>query len=338
MEKKPLIKPYRMALEVTGECRFLCRHCQTNTQTPPAPDLDTNSWLKILTSLAHYTKCTTIFTGGEPLERSDFFDLLDHARSLELKTVVATCGYLIDESTIGRLQQAGVSALSLSIDGASAETHDKIRQAHGSFEAVLQAAQRARQAGLSFQVNTTLNRLNRSEVIAIANLTEQIGAACFNPFVMVPKNRDLTVADQLLDPVEYETLLNELLTIKLRSPVEMRVTCGPQLARIARTRAEERVEATSGCLGGREFGFISRQGDVRACGFLDLPAGNLVANGFDFRHIWEESQILRNLQDRQQITGKCSLCDYLDFCGGCRARAFLASDDYLGEDPLCQGS
>lgn len=335
MDPTPVTKPSRMALEVTHQCQFNCRHCRSETH--PKPDLDTTAWKKILSSLARYTQCAVVITGGEPMERPDIFELLTCAHNLGLQVVLATCGYLVNETNIAQLQEAGVASLSLSLDGASSETHDKIRQAPGGFDAVMKAAKLTRAAGLPFQINTTLSRINQAEVIAIAALTEQIGAACFNPFILVPAKNDMEIANQLLDSVEYEALLNELLTIKIRSPLEIRVTCGPQLARITRTRAEERVGAVTGCLGGREFGYITQQGDVQTCGSLEVPAGNLVANGYDFRHIWEESQLLQTVRDRKQISGKCSLCQYLDFCGGCRARAFLASGDYLGEDPLCCG-
>lgn len=326
-----------MALEVTGHCEFQCRHCRANTQTEPVPDLDTQTWKRILKALAEYEQCVVIFTGGEPLERTDLFELLDYTRQVGLRAVLATCGYRINKEILQHLLDVGVLSLSLSLDGASAETHDKIRQAPGAFNAVLQTAQLAREGGMPFQINTTLSRVNQAEVIAIAELTERLGAACFNPFILVPAGRGQDLTDQLLDPVEYETLLNELLTIKMRSNIDMRVTCGPQMARVERTRAEARLDASPGCLGGREFGFITRNGDLQTCGFLPVPAGNLIKNRYNFQHLWENSPVLTTLRDRKQIKGKCSLCKYLDFCGGCRARAFLTSGDFLGEDPSCNG-
>ena len=109
----------------------------------------------------------------------------------------------------------------------------------------------------------------------------------------MPTGRGRDLSDQLLDPVQYETLLNELLQIKLNSKIEVRVTCGPQFSRVvSESKAEKRVGVVRGCMGGCQFGFVSRQGDVQTCGFLDIPAGNLVQNGFDFRAIWERSDLL----------------------------------------------
>ncbi|MFC1761349.1 radical SAM protein [Planctomycetota bacterium] len=330
-----IIKPQIMAFEVTGKCQFHCRHCRANAECTPTGELTTDQCKQILFALANYAKCMVIFTGGEPLERPDIFELLDHTQSLGLGSVMATCGYLIDKDMIKRLQEAKVMALSFSLDGSSAETHDLFRQAKGAFNAVLKATELARAAGMRFQINTTLSRINKHEVIAISAMAERMGAACFNPFILVPTGRGEELSDQLLDPVEYETLLNELLKIKINSSIPMRVTCGPQFARITRTRAEERVDAAPGCMGGREFGFISRQGVVQTCGFLQISAGNLLENGYDFRQIWEESHFLEEIRDREHYSGKCSMCAYMDTCGGCRARAFAASGDYLGNDPLC---
>ena len=200
----------------------------------------------------------------------------------------------------------------------------------------MRAATLARAAGLPFQINTTISRLNVREVIAIAGLAERLGASCFNPFILVPTGRGTDLTDQVLDPVEYETLLNELWRMKRQMRIELRVTCGPQFARVAQqTGAERRVGAVHGCMGGRHFGFVSRRGDVQTCGFLNMVAGNLVQNGYDFGAIWEESSLFNALRDRTNITGACRLCPYLEACGGCRARAFALSGDVLASDPIC---
>jgi radical SAM protein with 4Fe4S-binding SPASM domain len=88
-------------------------------------------------------------------------------------------------------------------------------------------------------------------------------------------------------------------------------------------------------MGGRGFGFISYRGDVQTCGFLDISAGNLVENGYNFKKIWRESDLLKEIRDLSSYTGKCRTCEYIALCGGCRARAYAVSGDYLASDPLC---
>lgn len=270
------------------------------------------------------------------MEREDIYELIRYARKTGLRVVMATCGYLIDEKTIAKLKKAGVMALSFSIDGAGAETHDKFRDAKGAFDSTINAIKIAREAHVRFQINTTISKINADEIIGIARLAKQLGAYCFNPFILVPTGRGSEIADEILDPVEYETLLNELLRIKIKSGIKVRVTCGPQFARVCRqAEAKGLMKDVPGCMGGVGFGFISYRGDVQICGFLDVPAGNLIKDNFNFKKIWEESQLLKEIRGVQDYKGICGKCEYAELCGGCRARAYAMTGDYMGEDPAC---
>jgi radical SAM protein with 4Fe4S-binding SPASM domain len=300
-------------------------------------DLTTAQCKKILSAVARFSKtCMIILTGGEPMEREDIYKIIRHGRKRGLRIVLASCGYLIDDESIGKLKQAGVSALSFSLDGASAETNDTFRQSRGAFDAVIKAAQTARRAGVRFQINTTISKINIDEALGTADLARKLGAYCFNPFILVPTGRGQQLTDVILDPVEYEALLNELLQLKLQSGIEVRVTCGPQFARVCRQEKVERISGSvGGCIGGREFGFISYRGDVQACGFLNISAGNVVENGYNFGKIWRESELLKEIRNPSAYKGACGICEYVATCGGCRARAYTMSGDYLAGDPVC---
>ena len=140
----------------------------------------------------------------------------------------------------------------------------------------------------------------------------------------------------ILDPVKYETLLNELLKMKLESEIEIRVTCGPQFARVCRqVKLKQLTNSVNGCMGGKSFGFISYRGDVQTCGFLDISAGNLIENDFDFGKIWLASEFLEQIRNLSEYKGSCAVCEYVATCGGCRARAYAMSGDYLATDPVC---
>lgn len=270
------------------------------------------------------------------MERPDIYDLIEYARTKKLRVVMATCGYLLDDDSIAKLKKAGVSALAFSIDGSSAETHDRFRQSDGSFDTVIKAAEVARKAKMPFQINTTISKVNAGEILGIAELVKRLGASCFNPFMLVPTGRAKEMDDAVLDPVQYEYLLNELLRIKLRGEIEVRVTCGPAFARVCeQAKAKGLMAEGKGCIGGRGFGFISWKGDVQTCGFLEVSAGNLVANGFNFGKIWLKSKVLNEIRDVSAYKGNCGECEYVGLCGGCRARAMAIYGDYLAGDPVC---
>jgi radical SAM protein with 4Fe4S-binding SPASM domain len=330
-------KPRLIAFEVTRRCRFNCRHCRADADRAACGDeLSTEQCKRILDAVAAYEKCVVILTGGEPTERGDIVELVRHGRSLGLRIVMATCGYSIDDASLAVLKDAGVLALSISLDGATAQTHDAFRRTPGAFDAAVRAAQAARRAGLRFQINTTITRGNLAEIPAIAEKARQLGAYCFNPFILVPTGRGEEIAGEILEPQQYAELLADLLQLKTDLSIELRVTCGPQYARVYREAnlPEPRVH-TSGCMGGRGFGFISHRGDVQTCGFLDISAGNLVENGYDFAAIWDHSPFLDEIRDVQSYKGPCGRCACLRVCGGCRARAYTMTGDYTGSDPVC---
>jgi radical SAM protein with 4Fe4S-binding SPASM domain len=90
---------------------------------------------------------------------------------------------------------------------------------------------------------------------------------------------------------------------------------------------------TRGCLAGTGVCFISHRGEVQPCGYLPVSAGNVLETPFN--DIWEKSEVFLTLRDFKTLKGKCGICEYKGVCGGCRARAHYASDDFLEEEPYC---
>jgi len=330
------IKPRIIAFEVTRRCRYNCRHCRAKADPAAQHEMSTDQCKKVIKSVADFNRCMLILTGGEPTERTDICELIRYGGSLGLRVVMATCGYSMDTDFAAEMKEAGLVSLSFSLDGADAQTHDSFRRAEGAFDAVMCAAEVVRRAGIRFQINTTISKTNIDQVEAIADLARDIGACCFNPFILVPMGRGREMRDEILAPDTYEKLLVDLLEIKRNSRIEVRVTCGPQFARISRQHgAKTDIGSTTGCMGGKGFGFISSRGDVQTCGFLDISAGNIIESDYDFGRIWTQSPFLQQIRDLSSYKGKCSRCEWLSVCRGCRARAYAVTGDYLAADPVC---
>jgi MoaA/NifB/PqqE/SkfB family radical SAM enzyme len=226
------LKPRLIAFEVTRRCRYECKHCRASAGMGHKYELSTQQCRKIVAAVAEFAKPILIVTGGEPMEREDIYEIMEYAHEQGLRVVMATCGYMIDAVSLKKLRKAGVSALSFSIDGASADSHDAFRQTNGAFDSIMKAAEMARKTKMPFQINTTVSTLNAGEGIGSAELAKRIGASCWNPFLLVPTGRGEQIADAMLDPIEYESLLGELLRIKLMGDIQVRCTCAPQFARV----------------------------------------------------------------------------------------------------------
>lgn len=272
------------------------------------------------------------------MEREDIYELIEYGNSIGHKVAMATSGYMINDESVRRLKNYGILTLSFSLDGSDAHSHDSFRKVTGAFDITLSAIQKCREYGIRFQINTTVTRRNVEHVHKIAQLAKDLGAYCFNPFILVPTGRGSVLSDEILKPDRYERLLEEFAALKSENSIDVRITCGPQFHRIM-TQTISDISPSQrklrGCMAGGEFAFISYRGDVQTCGFLDISAGNLIDNGYDFADIWENSALLNSIRDLSLYQGKCRDCEYIENCGGCRARAFGMTGNYLASDPIC---
>lgn len=330
--------PRLIAWETTRACPLACKHCRAAAQpTADADELSTDEGRRLLEGIAAFARPTIILTGGEPMLRSDIYDLAAYARELGLRAVMAPCGMLLSDQTAARLVAAGIEHISISIDGADAAAHDAFRGVPGAFDGALRGIEAAKRAGLGFQINTTVTQHNVAHLEAILDLAVRLGASAFNPFLLVPTGRGRLLADQEISAAEYETTLTWLATQQDRRDIHIRVTCAPHYQRILRQsgRAAASARAPKGCMGGKAFAFVSSRGKVQICGFLDVECGDLRRERFDFRKVWETSEVFLQMRRPDEYRGRCGYCEFRHVCGGCRARAFALSGDYLGEEPFC---
>ncbi len=333
MEQKNRIPALRMiAWELTRACNLACRHCRASALAcAPPGELTTQEALALLDDIAAFAQPTIILTGGEPLLRADLYDLARHTTDVGLRPVVATNGSLLDAAAARRLAAAGVRRISVSLDGADAAHHDSLRGVPGAFDASLRGLAAAREAGLPFQINTTVTTNNADQLPAIYQLAIRLGAVAHHIFLLVPTGRAAALRGMELDAPRYEAILGWLADQYAGSPIEIRATCAPHFYRILRQRGIP--TQARGCLAGQSFCFISHLGDVQPCGYLDRQVGNVRQKSL--REIWESAELFRDLRDHSAYGGKCGSCGFLAVCGGCRARAYEATGDPLGPEPLC---
>jgi heme b synthase len=338
--------PLRLvAWETTRNCNLNCIHCRAAaTRGPYRDELDTDAALSLVDQIAAVGQPIVILTGGEPLMRPDIFEIARYGTDIGLRMVMAPNGTLIDADNARRMVAAGIQRISISLDGADAASHDRFRGVAGAFEGALLGIGHARDAGLEFQINTTVTRANLEQIPRIQDLAVELGAVAHHIFLLVPTGRGKYIVDQAIDAEQYEQTLNWFYDQRGKTPLQLKATCAPHYYRILRQRARAEglsvtfeshgLDAvTRGCLAGTGFCFISNQGVVQPCGFLALACGNVTET--PFADIWHDSEIFAALRDPDRLEGKCGRCEYRRVCGGCRARAFEATGNFLTEEPLC---
>ena len=334
-----------VAWETTRNCNLACIHCRASAiQGPFSGELDTDASFRLLDQIVQVGKPIIILTGGEPLLRTDIFDIAKYGTAKGLRMVMAPNGTLITEDIAKQMADSGIQRISISLDGATSKSHDRFRGVDGAFEGALRGIRLAKDAGIEFQINTTITKTNLHEIAKIQELAIKLGAVAHHIFLLVPTGRGKYIVDQEITATEYERTLNWFYDQKEKTPLQLKATCAPHYYRILRQRAKLEGKSvtvkthgmdamTRGCLGGIGFCFISHRGVVQPCGFLDVNCGDITQTSFE--DIWNRSDIFLSLRNFDGLKGKCGACEFKKVCGGCRARAYEATGDLLAEEPLC---
>src|SRR5215475_4235471 len=224
--------------EVTKGCNLRCIHCRaTATELSSPTDLSTDKALGIIDQIAAAADPILVLSGGEPLYRSDIFQLARHATDKGLRVALATNGTLVTKDVARMIVDAGVRRVSISLDGADALTHDSFRGIPGAFDAAVRGLRNLKELGMSVQINMTIARHNAHQLPDVLQLARNLGADARHTFLLVPVGCGVDIAaEQMVPPEEYERMLNWFYDQSLAGGIELKATCAPHYFRVARQR------------------------------------------------------------------------------------------------------
>jgi radical SAM protein with 4Fe4S-binding SPASM domain len=345
--------------ESTIQCNLSCAHCRRlESDEAAVKDLSTAQAMDLIKQLAQLGKDqgvmpVLVFSGGEPLCRGDLFELVAQANSFGIIPALATNGTLIDAATSELIKTNGIKRVSVSLDGATAEVHNKLRQLEGSFENTLEGIGHLRENKVPFQINITLTKHNAGQLEDVYELAKSIGAVALHIFMLVPVGCGQILAEtDMLSPQQYEQMLVKVHRLDSLGQLQIKVTCGPHYERVLRQKGlyqsrEDKAQHSyssvpgrtghkgpaRGCLAGLGVLFVGHQGDVFPCGYLPVNCGNILEDNLS--NIWYGNKNLASMRDSSCLEGKCGVCGYKEVCGGCRGRAYAATGNFMAEEPFC---
>jgi AdoMet-dependent heme synthase len=338
-----------LAWEMTRRCNLACVHCRSSStlEVDQHPDFSTEEAFRVLDDLATFAKPVIVLSGGEPLLRPDIFEIARYGNQKGFRMCLATNGTYITDELCEEIKRSNIKMVSLSLDGATAETHDAFRQQKGAFDATIRAAELFKAHGIPFLINSSFTKHNQKEIIHCFRLAKKLGAKAWYMFMVIPTGRGEEIIADLITPEEYDEIL-EWHYLMEQEEVDMlvRPTCAPHYYRVRfeeNKKADTRVKSrpltfspggSKGCLAGQTIALIDVDGNVLPCSYLPKSAGNVREKSF--KTIWESSELLLNLRDFSSYKGRCGSCEYIKVCGGCRARAEMMKNDYMAEDPFCR--
>jgi len=343
-------RPFIAIWEVTQACDLACVHCRASAQPDRHPmELSTSEGKALIDQIVAMYVPVFVLTGGDPIKRPDLFELIGHARSRGVRvSLTPSATPLLTREIIAHLKEAGLARLAVSMDGASAETHDAFRGMSGSFARTLDAVRWANEIGLPVQINTTFSRRNIGEIDAIVALTKSLNITLWSVFFLVPTGRGKL--NDLQSAAEFEQVFEKIYRLSKSASFDIKTTEAPHYRRfllqqrVAERKAGEQAvipekvadaigRAPRGLNDGKGFVFISHVGEVFPSGFLPVSAGNI-------RHeplstVYRESPLFQGLRDTAKLEGKCGVCEFKEICGGSRARAYALTGNPYGEEPCC---
>ncbi|MBU4229213.1 MAG: radical SAM protein [Proteobacteria bacterium] len=341
-------EPKWIAWEITRRCNLKCVHCRSSSglEATGHPDFTLAEARRVLDDIASYAKPVVVLSGGEPLLRPDVFEIATYGTGLGLRMCLATNGTLVTREICDKIKGAGIKMVSLSLDGASAEVHDNFRNQPGAFAGTLNAAKLFKENGIQFLINSSFTKRNQEEIPKIYHLAKELGATAWYMFMIVPTGRGEDIMDELIAPEDYEKLLVWHYEMeKGEKDILVRPTCAPNYYRVVLQQAKEKGDdyerrslqfstgGSKGCLAGQLISLIDVDGNVLPCSYFPLAAGNIREKSF--REIWEHSELFHDLRNFKAYKGRCGSCEYVNVCGGCRARAYAVTGDYMAEEPYC---
>lgn len=340
--------PYIISWNTTWRCNLRCAHCyldadadesRSNSQRDEQSrgELTTKEGFKLIDEIASINPETMlILTGGEPLLRSDIFELSEYASRKGMMVVMGTNGDLVNDGVVQELKRCGVSGVGISLDSTNPDVHDAFRGVKGTWAETIKGIEACKKHGLDFQIQTTVTKNNYTEIPQLIEYAKSLGARVFNLFFLVCTGRGQNITDITVN--QYEETLSYLAKIQrdLRpGTMIIRARCVPVYRRILyQDNPESPLLKTdaSGCLAGTHYCRITPEGDVTPCPYMPTSIGNVRTSSFV--DIWENSEHFKRFR-YPSLKGKCGICEFRLICGGCRARAYASSGDYMDEDNWC---
>lgn len=329
--------------EMTTACNLKCVHCHTQGGATRADELTTDDAKRMLDGLARVKNFRMMaFTGGEPLMRPDLFELLAHARDLGFANTIATNATMIDDTAARALRARGVVIAAVSLDGFTAQTHDRIRGLPGAFDRAVQGMRRLTRAGILLHVNITAMGYNVAQLDDLMELVDELGTSILLIYQLVPVGRGRSIPAAVLGREANERLTKFMARAQGQTNAIMEPVAGPQYwpyllkrARVSSGLPRWLAEKIfHGCSAGRGFVYIKPDGAVWPCPFIEVSCGNVRET--PFTDIWSGSPIFERLRRREWLLeGACGQCPYRRLCGGCRGRAHALTGDLMAEDPCC---
>lgn len=332
--------------EITLKCNLACQHCGSRAGHTRAKELSTEEALNLVTQLAEVGITEVTLIGGEAFLRPDWLSIASAITSAGMLCGMTTGGFGISLDTARRMKEAGISVVSVSVDGLEA-THDRLRGKNGSWQWAFKTMSHLKEVGIPFGCNTQINRLSAPEFPLIYEHIRDAGVFAWQIQLTVPMGNAADNSEILLQPYELLDVYPMIARVAQRASREgVEVQPGNNIGYYGPyerlLRGGDAWSFWQGCNAGLSTLGIEADGAIKGCPSLPTSAytgGNI--RDYSLRTIIEETEELRfNLgagtpKGTEHLWGFCKTCEFAELCrGGCSWTAHVFFNK-RGNNPYC---
>jgi radical SAM protein with 4Fe4S-binding SPASM domain len=334
--------PLLAVWEVTLRCDLSCRHCGSRAGRARHDELSTEECVDLVRQLAGIGTREVAIIGGEPYLRDDWTTIIRAIKDHGMRPTMTTGGRGMTRERARAAAEAGMFAVSVSIDG-ERETHDRLRGVKGSYDAAFAALGYLREAGIHVATNTQINRLTMPEMPRMVDRLGAMNVRSWQIQLTVAMGRAVDEPDVLLQPydlLELQPMLAELVPAAKARGID--VVAGNNVGYFGphenALRGRTRTGHAGGCGAGRVSIGIEADGTIKGCPSLATKTwsgGNVRET--PLKDIWERAEALRYTRDRTVagLWGYCATCYYAEEC---KAGCTWTADSLFGKpgnNPYC---
>jgi radical SAM protein with 4Fe4S-binding SPASM domain len=330
--------PFYFQWHITNFCNLRCAHCYQEDFSKNR-DLDWPGLRKIADNIQRTLEgwkrgaCIHL-TGGEPLLKPELFSLLgelDEKPEVEELGII-TNGTLLNREWIKKLSPfSKLKGFKVSLDGPDAEINDAIRP-EGTFEKVIRNLSLI-EGDKRFEIVSMFTVLKRNyrNLLPVMHLCQDLGIDGLIIERFIPWGRGKAIGREVLDKREWKEMVETLLDLFSIGIDEADHIFTHQAFRASFHGGEPELMGAP-CVTGYDGLCIMPNGEVLPCRRFPISIGNLLNESLN--EIWEQSKVLQSLRTKENLKGKCRMCNMED-CRGCRSLALALTGDPLAEDPHC---
>ena len=337
-------RPSDVIWNITNRCNLLCDHCYMAADGHMRPaELTDEETIALVHQMGERGLPALFLSGGEPMVRSNFWEILELARSYDIRVTVSTNCTVIDREAARRLRANGIDWIATSLYGPE-EFHDAMVRVPGTYRKVIEAIKILREEGVNVAIKTAISQDTWPHIYDLIALAKELDCGLLYFCDLITAGRSEGEDDGRITPEQWRELgafiIDDILSEE--SKMEWDIGAMPSfipfvaeqfLARgIDVSNGLERLKTISACPVGKGHMNINSEGGIMPCQFAqDWTIGNV-------REMSLQDAVgeLYKL-DQQEAQGVCSpeACEYSRICRGCRAKAWQRTGDPMAEDVTC---